>query len=219
MRRAVIGVVLTGDLDDGTVGLQAIKASGGVTVVQDPADAEAPSMPASALRYATVDHCLPMAEIGKCLDALVRKPNEAGTASEPRRIEPYETEHEICLQGGSVSIKQLSRHGEISNLTCPECGGGLWEMGFAPLRFRCHTGHSYTVKTLALKQDVVIEEALWVAIRSLHEKKVLLDRQGAAAQLSDRPEVAAEYELAGKQLDKHVGALMRLIGSLDNEID
>jgi two-component system chemotaxis response regulator CheB len=220
LRRAVIGVVLTGDLDDGTVGLQAIKASGGVTVVQDPADAEAPSMPSSALRYASVDHCLPLAEIGKCLNGLVRKPDEAGTAPlKPRRIEPYETEHEICLRGGSVSVKQLGKHGQTSNLTCPECGGGLWEMGFAPPRFRCHTGHSYTVKTLALQQDVVIEEALWVAIRSLHEKKALLDRQVAAAELSDRPEVASEYELAGKQLDSHVEALMRLIGSLDNEID
>jgi two-component system chemotaxis response regulator CheB len=220
LRRAVIGVVLTGDLDDGTVGLQAIKASGGVTVVQDPAEAEAPSMPASALRYASVDHCLPLAEIGECLVALVGKPDEADSpAPQPRRIEPFETEHEICLQGGSISVKQLSRHGEISNLTCPECGGGLWEMGFAPPRFRCHTGHSYTVKTLAELQDVVIEEALWVAIRSLHEKKALLDRQVAAAQLSDRPEVAAEYQLAGQQLDAHVEALMRLIGSLDNEID
>jgi two-component system chemotaxis response regulator CheB len=213
-------VVLTGDLDDGTVGLQAIKASGGITVVQDPAEAEAPSMPASALRYASVDHCLPLAEIGKCLVALVGKPDEADSpAPQPRRIEPFETEHEICLQGGSISVKQLSRHGEISNLTCPECGGGLWEMGFAPPRFRCHTGHSYTVKTLAEQQDVVIEEALWVAIRSLHEKKALLDRQVAAAQLSDRPDVAAEYQLAGQQLDAHVEALMRLIGSLDNEID
>ena len=220
LRRAVIGVVLTGDLDDGTVGLQAIKASGGVTVVQDPAEADAPSMPSSALRYASVDHCLPLVEIGRCLNALVRQPVEASTApSEPRRIEPYETEHEICLQGGSISVKQLSRHGELSNLTCPECGGGLWEMGFAPPRFRCHTGHSYTVKTLAEQQDVVIEEALWVAIRSLHEKKALLDRQVAAAQLSNRPEVAAEYQLAGQQLDTHVEALMRLIGSLDNEID
>lgn len=220
LRRAVIGVVLTGDLDDGTVGLQAIKASGGITIVQDPAEADAPSMPSSALRYASVDHCLPLSEIGKCLVALLTKPEAAGgESSEPRHIEPYETEHKICLQGGSVSVRQLSKHGEISNLTCPECGGGLWEMGFAPPRFRCHTGHSYTVKTLAQQQDIVIEEALWVAIRSLHEKKALLDRQVVTAQVSDRPEVAAEYQLAGQQLDTHVEALMRLIGSLDNEID
>ena len=216
LRRNVIGVVLTGDLDDGTVGLQAIKASGGVTVVQDPAEADAPSMPASALRYASVDHCLPLSEIGTCLVALLNVPDEALTAPlEARRVEPYETEHEICLNGGSVSVAELSQHGQISTLTCPECGGGLWELGFAPPRFRCHTGHSYTVQTLAEQQDVVLEEALWVAIRSLHEKRALLERQANGARLSDRSEVASEYELASVQVDAHVEVLMRLIGSLD----
>ncbi len=92
-------------------------------------------------------------------------------------------------------------------------------MGFAPPRFRCHTRHSYTVKTLAVQEEVVIEEALWIAIRALHENKALLDRQVVTAQLSDRPEVACEYQLAGTQLDSHFEALIRLIGSLDNEID
>lgn len=220
LRRSVIGVVLTGDLDDGTVGLQAIKASGGITVVQDPAEADAPSMPTSALRYASVDHCLPLSEIGKCLVALLKMPDESCVeSSQPRRVEPYQTEHEICLAGGSVSVGTLSQHGQISNMTCPECGGGLWEFGFAPPRFRCHTGHSYTVQTLAQRQDVVIEEALWVAIRSLHEKKALLDRQASAAQLSGRPEGASEYQMASTQLDTHVEALMKLIGSLDGGAD
>jgi two-component system chemotaxis response regulator CheB len=220
MRRNVIGVVLTGDLDDGTVGLQAIKASGGITIVQDPVDADAPSMPSSAMRYTSVDHCLPLSEIGRCLIALLQQPDEGDTAeAQARRIEPYETENEICLIGGSVSIDVLQRLGHISNLTCPDCGGGLWEMGFAPPRFRCHTGHSYTIESLAQEQDILIEEALWVAIRSLHEKKTLLERQANGARLSDKPELVSEYDLASQQLDTHVEALRHLISSLDRSID
>ena len=63
----VIGVILTGMLDDGTSGLQAIKRCGGVAIVQDPKEAEAPSMPLSALRHVRVDHCAPVADIAALL--------------------------------------------------------------------------------------------------------------------------------------------------------
>src|SRR5688500_1144582 len=66
----VIGVVLTGSLDDGTAGLAAIKLRGGVAVVQDPNDAFYPSMPQNALENVAVDVCLPLAEIGPRLAQL-----------------------------------------------------------------------------------------------------------------------------------------------------
>jgi two-component system chemotaxis response regulator CheB len=59
----VMGVVLTGAGDDGTAGLLAIKRRGGVVVVQDPEDALFSGMPANALEYVDVDHCLPLGEI------------------------------------------------------------------------------------------------------------------------------------------------------------
>ena len=62
----VIGVVLTGMLDDGSAGLRAIKDCGGTAVVQDPADAEAPSMPKSALACVEADHVVPLAALGAC---------------------------------------------------------------------------------------------------------------------------------------------------------
>jgi two-component system, chemotaxis family, protein-glutamate methylesterase/glutaminase len=67
----VIGVVLTGTLDDGTAGLKAIKHCGGVAVVQDPEDAMFPGMPKSAIAHVAVDHVLPLAQIGRLVRSLV----------------------------------------------------------------------------------------------------------------------------------------------------
>src|SRR5262245_50390541 len=72
---AAIGVILTGNLDDGSAGLWAIKQLGGVTVVQDPNDALFPSMPKSALAYTNVDYCVPLAEVASLLVHLTKAPS------------------------------------------------------------------------------------------------------------------------------------------------
>ena len=71
-RDRVIGVVLTGALDDGSAGLFAIKSRGGIAVVQDPFEAVEPGMPQSAIRSVDVDHCLPLAKIPSLLIKLTR---------------------------------------------------------------------------------------------------------------------------------------------------
>ena len=83
----VIGVVLTGALDDGTAGLLAVKSQGGVAVVQDPEDALVPGMPSSALRYVDVDHCLPLSEIPALLSKVVREQVEEGARTVPSEME------------------------------------------------------------------------------------------------------------------------------------
>lgn len=63
----VIGLVLTGANDDGAEGVRAIKNSGGIVVVQDPATAESPEMPRAALAATDVDHILRLDQIGPFL--------------------------------------------------------------------------------------------------------------------------------------------------------
>jgi two-component system, chemotaxis family, protein-glutamate methylesterase/glutaminase len=80
----VIGVILSGQLDDGTVGMQAIKTCGGLTVVQDPKDAEYPEMPQSVLNHVSVDHCAPLARMGTLLDGLVHETRGNASKCLPR---------------------------------------------------------------------------------------------------------------------------------------
>jgi len=210
--RNVTGVILTGELDDGTVGLQAVKACGGTAIVQDPDEARSPSMPLSALRFTQTDHCLALSDIGRLLVQLL-KCQRQDDVYEPtsRRVEPFATEHEICVQGGAAQMSALQIHGDISNLTCPDCGGSLWELGRAPVRYRCHTGHSFTVGTLSQRQDDNVEEAIWIALRSLHEKQLLLQRQAVTARNMGNEESALEYDLASRSITAHAITLQELI--------
>lgn len=166
----VIGVVLTGMLDDGTAGLIAIKRCGGVTVVQDPQDAAYSDMPKNALNNLKVDHCVPVAAMGALLGKLARE------APGKRKPIPQDirTEAEIAERVLS-DIAQVNTLGSQVPYNCPNCGGVLWEMGHHDLqRFRCHTGHSFTETALLTAQSEKIEESLWVSLRMLEERRNLL---------------------------------------------
>ncbi|ONH51186.1 two-component system, chemotaxis family, response regulator CheB [Pseudomonas cedrina] len=210
-----IGVILTGELDDGVVGLQAIKAYGGRVYVQDPETAEAPSMPMNALRHVEVDACLPLDELGSALGRLVQqRAPQAHAPGEPKRIEPYATENDLTEDLSSGGAYALDAIGKVSGVSCPECGGSLWELGAAPPRFRCHTGHSYTSAALFHGQNGVIEEALWVAIRAMHEKQLLLGRQIQSSKAVGRTGAVKEYELASEGLEGHKDTLRALVTTL-----
>jgi two-component system chemotaxis response regulator CheB len=173
-----IGVILTGQMDDGTVGLQAIQAAGGITLVQDPATAAYPEMPESALRHVQVDHCVPLDQIAGVLADLV------GRAAPAARALPKLVEREVQINRGGNDVEHLVGVAAPSSLTCPECGGSLWEMkGSHPLRYRCHTGHAFTGMVLARAQADTAEEALWAAIRALQEEQLLLHRLADVAQV------------------------------------
>jgi two-component system, chemotaxis family, protein-glutamate methylesterase/glutaminase len=168
---SVIGVVLTGMLDDGTAGLIAIKKCGGVTVVQDPKDAAYPGMPQSALNNLKVDYCVPIAEMGRLLETLCHE-HPGKTKPIPKDIS---TEAEVAERVLS-DVAQVNGLGSLVPYNCPNCGGVLWEIDSPDLkRYRCHTGHSFSVSALLTSQSEKIEETLWVALRMFEERKNLLN--------------------------------------------
>ncbi|TCD26543.1 chemotaxis protein CheB [Pedobacter psychrodurus] len=185
----VIGVVLTGGLDDGTAGLWRIKFSGGLTVVQDPADAEAPSMPENALREVDVDYCVPVADIAALLTRLSSQEITTNTEimkDEKTKIEINIAAEENALKQGSLNI------GVLSPYTCPECHGVLSKIMDGDLsRFRCHTGHAYSADTLMASVTEKIEDSLYIAIRSMDESILLMNHIGDHYAEANLPKLAA----------------------------
>ena len=168
----VIGVILSGGLDDGTAGLWAVKRMGGIAVVQEPADALVASMPASALQHVQVDHRLPVAQIAALLDRLTREDiAEAGGY-----VMPESTRIEVDIAAANSPLDAGVRTlGEPSTYACPECHGVLLSLREAErVRFRCHTGHAYTAESLIAEMDDAIEHSLIVSMRALQEKTIFV---------------------------------------------
>ncbi len=177
--RRVIGVVLSGALSDGTYGLSLIKHYGGIAVVQDPTDAIIPSMPQSAIEYVDVDHILPATEIGPLIERLTREPgNEKRSTDMPRANEP-EPQH----ASAETEVRDMTQlFGPPSALTCPDCGGALWEVQEGRvLRYQCHVGHQYAPENLEAGQRDAVDSALWSAVRVLEEHVELKTRMAKRA--------------------------------------
>jgi two-component system chemotaxis response regulator CheB len=171
----VIGIVLTGYLDDGTAGMEVIKRCGGICIVQDPADADYPAMPQSALNKVDIDYCVPLAEMGELLYKLI-----------PRKLGKRKAIPESILIEAKIAERVLSDLPSVNALgkqvpfNCPGCGGVLWQVGIDKnLRFRCHTGHAYSASALLAEQTMKIEETMWVALRMFEERKNLMLKMAA----------------------------------------
>jgi two-component system, chemotaxis family, protein-glutamate methylesterase/glutaminase len=209
--RHAIGVVLTGRLDDGTAGLQAIKRGGGTAVIQDPAEAETPSMPLSAQRYVQIDHTVPLLGMGGLLAELAGKPVPAITAVVAQRDG---LEHDLVL-GKGRPMEHLEAIGRPSTLACPDCQGVLWELDDTePRRFRCHTGHAYTLRSLQHAHAQTADEALWSALRALQEKEALLKRVAESHRAEREHGEALRVETEAEEAARHGKAIRQLIQSL-----
>lgn len=173
----VAGIILSGALDDGTSGLRTVQQLGGTCIVQDPREALMPSMPQNALRYVRADHVVPAVEIAPLLLALTAG---TGDVHEGGHVVPEDVKIEVDIAKlNKATDADVMRLGSPSIYACPECHGVLLEMkDHAPLRFRCHTGHAYTLESLLSEMDDMIEDSLWSAIRALEERAMLLRGAG-----------------------------------------
>ena len=186
----VIGVVLSGLLNDGAAGLEAVSRCGGLALVQDPADAIADEMPRSALAAVAAGLTVSGARMGDVLSDLVRE-----TAG-PRVPVPPEIRLEVDIAAGErVDSSILGRIADPAPITCPNCHGVLSVVrGSRPLRFRCQVGHALTAELVAKAQEHAVDEAMRVALRVIEERADLVGRMAADGRSSGRHAVAEMYE-------------------------
>ena len=169
-RSYATGIILTGMLDDGTAGLQAIKACGGITIAQKPEDAEYSSMPESAIANVEVDYIVPLQNIAEILRKRVRQTPAIITEV------PADLLLEMPISENAITSPQtMAKIGQPVAHSCPSCGGPLWQIdNDKTLRYRCHVGHAFTGLSLVEEQNETTEKALWVALRTLEERSRLL---------------------------------------------
>lgn len=166
----VIGVVLSGMLDDGTSGLKMIKELGGLAVVQDPSDSVYSSMPQSAIENVAVDFVGPTRDMGALLQRLATEPAGEGVVSMSDNID---IEVEIA-KNESSDAEMLDQIGRPARYGCPECHGTLWQIEDGELvRFRCRVGHAYTAESMLSVHSESVEKALYAALRALEESASL----------------------------------------------
>jgi two-component system, chemotaxis family, protein-glutamate methylesterase/glutaminase len=203
----VIGVVLSGYMDCGTAGLMSIKARGGVALAQDPADANVPDMPASAIEHADVDHIAPLTGLSKLLVRLAHEPPNPWPENLPNALKEFEGEE----PGVPVEI------------VCPSCQGSLTESNLGNFAiFRCHVGHAFSLDALAAEQAQALEQALWAAARALEESAALADRiaRRSVPDMRRKFEEKVDSQLQHARLIQRIldGKLLRVPDRLD-EID
>jgi two-component system chemotaxis response regulator CheB len=189
----VIGVILSGALDDGTAGMVAITLRGGIGVVQDPAEALHESMPKSARDAAALDLVMPAKEIPQLLASLVGEWADDAPAAPSDLMSMEAAMAELDPQ----AVHALSRPGTPAGFACPDCHGSLFQIAEGNLvRFRCRVGHAWSPDSLIARQSSDLESALWMALRSLEEKAAL------SRELGDRASERG-HRLSGEKFDEH----------------
>lgn len=172
----VIGVVLTGLLNDGISGMWTIKQLAGISVIQEPEEAAYPSMPESVREHVAVDYSVPVSEMADLLTRLTQETVGERPILTREDAMGLEKEVKIAEQESAFTMTILG-DGDLSPMTCPECHGVLTSIQEGGLlRYRCHTGHGYTAGALLAGVKRSVEESLWNTIRAFEETVMLLEK-------------------------------------------
>jgi two-component system, chemotaxis family, protein-glutamate methylesterase/glutaminase len=202
----VIGIVLTGMLDDGTSGMSAITRSGGTAIVQDPNEAEYPDMPLSVLNNMEVEFCISLSKMGSTLAEIISGPV-------PQPVQPphdvlKEVELDLRVAARIDEFKEL----EKIDINCPDCGGGLYiTHKERPTHYRCHVGHSFTDRELIIRLSEVMESTFWTSLRMMEEKRTLLQKL-EQKDIERGFQVGAKlYAQRAKDLEVHIDNLKQIL--------
>lgn len=205
-RSRVVGVILSGTQDDGSAGLRAVKRCGGISVVQDPADAAFPEMPRHALEAAEADHVVPLSKMGALLEDLAGQP----APHRPEVPQDLLVEMRLTLPTMTDTAK-LDQIAERASLSCPSCGGVLWQMNDVSMkRYRCHIGHAFTSSTLLEEQVHETEQALMVALRTMEDRIKLLERMAGDDGRTGRG-FGSGYRSQADELQRHAERLREIL--------
>lgn len=206
--RRVVGIILSGALDDGTLGLKVIKEHGGMALVQNPEEALFDSMPRSAIASVAVDQILNVSDMAAALLTITQAPLEEKAGMSP----DLEREDAETVAHSKHSLERGEQPSNPSMLTCPDCGGVLWELqGSNVVRFRCHVGHSYALESLVAEQATVVEQALWSALRALEEKAALARRMAHHSKQHNRPLSAAKFQQQAQEVEENANVVRQVL--------
>src|SRR5262249_39934769 len=210
----VIGIVLTGMLDDGALGLHIVKSEGGIAIVQDPQEARFESMPRSAMKTVEVDYVLKITDMPKKIIELAREPWQA---VEPSRAKDILREFPRP-EGEKMSEQNDERmSGKPSMFTCPDCSGTLWEVQEGDLlRFRCRVGHAFSPESMRDGYTESIEGALWSAVRILEESASLERTLAADAGLPGDNLTAQRFSDIALGREEEAGIIRDMLMSKSN---
>lgn len=204
----VIGVVLSGSLDDGSTGMRAIKEAGGTAIIQHPDDALFPGMPSNAAEMVAIDHARPASELGPLISELVA----AAPGGDAVRSDQEERRNaEEPAEGDYIDLYR-DPPGRPSHYSCPECGGVLWRAD-DPLDadLRCRVGHAYSFQALEREQRTHVEAALWTALRALEESALTAGRLAADSRTADRPQAAERFNARQERAERQAAVIRQAL--------
>jgi two-component system chemotaxis response regulator CheB len=203
-----IGVVLSGSMNDGTAGSQRIKARGGIVIAQQPTDALFPSMPLSVIENVPVDMVLPAAQIGDAVNRIANEPVQEGGPGMPDPEANASNE----IKNDIKTFEENQSATPRSVLTCPACGGLLWELRDGQLvHYQCHVGHDYSPEALFEEQSERLEGVLWAALRALVEKAALSNRLALRAKSRGSESMEHIYLKQARQAEADAALLRQVL--------
>jgi len=209
----VIGIILTGLLDDGTSGMAAIKRAGGFTICQDPNEADYPDMPLSVLENVEVDHVGSLASMGTILSEVI-----ANREPLPHQVPAdiiAETEMDLRVSTRIDDFKDF----EKSVISCPDCGGALWvTQKDHPTHYRCHVGHSFTDRELLIRISETMETTFWTSLRMMEERRTLLLKLHKKDKSRGYESIAGQHLKRAQEMENHINNLKKILFSV-SEVD